>query len=86
MGNQIVSAIAASLKLYGQSHGYELDDEVYNDMAWGGLYGDSGGVPAFNQLTPFVRERIRARNAAENSSSPRDGETPSSPTPGCSWY
>jgi hypothetical protein len=86
MGNQIVSAIAASLKLYGQSHGYELDDEVYNDMAWGGLYGDSGGVPAFNQLTPFVRERIRARNAAENSSSPCDGETPSSPTPGCSWY
>ncbi len=77
MGNNLVGSIAYALKYYGQGHGYDLPDELYNDMAWGGLYGENSGVPAFNALTPFVRERIRNRNAAENSSTIRDTEVPS---------
>lgn len=76
MGTNFVNSIADAIKYYGQGHGYDLPDEVYNDMAWGGLYGETTGVPAFNALTPYIRERIRNRNAAENSSTTRDTEVP----------
>lgn len=56
--------------------GYNHADQIYSDIAWGGLYNDQTGVPAFNSLTPFVRERIRNRNAAENANVVRDGEVP----------
>jgi hypothetical protein len=68
MGRSFVDQIANALQQYGQNNGYgNLSYEVYHDMAWGGLYGNNTGVAAFNALTPFERERIRARNSAENS-------------------
>lgn len=70
MGKNMVNDIAISLSQYGQSKGYNLSIDIYKDIAWGGLYGNSNqtSVAAFNSLLPYERERIRYRNAAENSS------------------
>lgn len=76
MGDKLVNDVSIALKAYGVSKGYNIGDEVYHDLAWGGLYGNSTGVAAFERLTPFVRERIRNRNAAENSNTTRETGPP----------
>ena len=76
MGRSFVDQIALALKQFGQKRGYNIDDQIYHDLAWGGLYNDYSGVAAFNKLTPFEKERIRNRNAAENSNTTRDTEVP----------
>jgi hypothetical protein len=82
MGRDFVSQIGAALKQYGEANGYTLDDQVYNDIAWGGLYGSAYGgsatsdTQAFLSLLPGDKERIRSRNSAENSSTPNLDASP----------
>ena len=76
MGEKFVADIAAALKAYGVSKGYNFSDEVYRDIAWGGLYNETTGVSAFNKLLPFERERIRHRNSAEISGFQVDDQVP----------
>lgn len=50
----LVNDIAIILKEYGQMNGYNLSDQFYNDLAWGGLQETN----AFNQNVFFQRTRI----------------------------
>lgn len=57
----LVKDIAESLKQYGESRGYILDEQVYKDLAWGGLE----GTDAFKGLDPNDQRRIINRIKAE---------------------
>ncbi len=65
--NNIVTEISLALKEYGTLKGYNLPQQFYDDMAWGGLY----GTQAYNALPQSQRERIESTIDAEftNSSS-----------------
>lgn len=59
IANSFVAIIAAALKEYDNSaHG----DDVYSDLAWGGLQ----ETAAFGQLSESRQKLIKARNDAEN--------------------
>ncbi|MFV5701485.1 hypothetical protein ACM55F_06395 [Flavobacterium sp. XS2P12] len=65
IANSYVSAIAAALKEFQPG----LSQQVYDDLAWGGLY----GTPIFDTLLPVGnpnRERIINRYACEQTGSP----------------
>ncbi|HNP34024.1 MAG TPA: hypothetical protein PKN96_12090 [Flavobacterium sp.] len=69
--NNIVNEISTALKEYGLSKGYNLPQQFYDDMAWGGLF----GTRAYNALPIAQRERIESTLEAEftnSSSSPNN--------------
>lgn len=57
----VVSEISIALKEYGVSQGYNLPQQFYDDMAWGGLY----GTQVYNALPQSQRERIESTIEAE---------------------
>lgn len=54
MGQGWIGDLAWALKQYGQSQGYNLADQFYSDMAWGGLEGSQ----AFVSLSQADKDRI----------------------------
>ena len=68
-----IDDIAASLKQIGISLGLNLDDQVYQDIAWGGLDFENN-----SQLSDDDKERIQNRLSAEQTSSAYRNEFPSS--------
>lgn len=80
-----INDIAETLKAYGISKGYNLSDQFYNDMAWGGLThiedaeGNKISNPVFLALVPNGNDRTRIKNrlAAENSNTTREDAIPS---------
>ncbi|PQA53404.1 hypothetical protein C5O19_24470 [Siphonobacter curvatus] len=56
-----VNNIAAALKQYGVSKGYNYSDQFYNDMAWGGLTHDSVNSmsSSFMNAVPSASDRTR---------------------------
>ncbi|PHR68963.1 MAG: hypothetical protein COA67_11840 [Lutibacter sp.] len=46
--------MANSLKIYGQSKGYDISDEYYNDIVWIGLIGTS----TYNTLSTVKKTAI----------------------------
>jgi hypothetical protein len=73
MTRSFVEEIAASLKEFGLSRGYNLSNEFYNDMAWGGLT----ETEAFEALGQTEKDRIHERLEAELTSQTVGNETPS---------
>lgn len=59
--NNIVNEISLALKDYGVSKGYNLPQQFYDDMAWGGLY----GTQVYNALPQSQRDRIESTIEAE---------------------
>lgn len=59
--NNIVNEISTTLKEYGVSKGYNLPQQFYDDMAWGGLYGTN----VYNALPQSQRDRIESTIEAE---------------------
>jgi hypothetical protein len=73
MTRSFVGEIAASLKEFGISRGYNLSNEFYNDMAWGGLT----ETEAFEELDQTDKDRIMERLEAEFTSQTVGNEIPS---------
>jgi len=59
--SNIVSQIELALKEYGVSKGYNLPDQFYQDMAWGGLQ----GTAIYNRLSQRQKDRIASTISAE---------------------
>jgi hypothetical protein len=55
MVRNYISDIASNLRAYGKSKGYQLTDQFYNDLSWGGLTETN----AFLALSSSERERIK---------------------------
>ena len=49
-----VADLAVTLKKYGELKGYDLQDQFYEDLAWGGLT----STKAYSELSYSVRKRI----------------------------
>lgn len=71
MEKSFVGEIATALKEFGQARGYQLDDYIYNDLAWGGLDYDNNF-----QLSDDDKIRIQNRINAEQTNSTYDTESP----------
>lgn len=59
--DNIVSQISLALKEYGLSKGYNLPQQFYDDMAWGGLY----GTDVYQDLPETDKDRIESTIEAE---------------------
>ncbi|TAH14515.1 MAG: hypothetical protein EAZ12_00285 [Sphingobacteriia bacterium] len=68
-----VKEIANALKEFGISIGLNLNDSIYNDMAWGGLDFSNN-----SNLSDDDKERIQHRLSAEQTNSTFGNEAPSS--------
>lgn len=88
----LTSDIAATLKAYGISKGYNLPDQFYNDMSWAGLTeiqnpNGPGNIPnpIFVEVitSNTVRQRIVNRLKVEESRSPLNGMQPSGNSNSC---
>ena len=60
--DNFIGDIKNTLALYGNSKGYDLNDQFYEDMAWGGL----AGTDAFLQLDSADQNRINNTLNAEH--------------------
>ncbi|AMQ00916.1 hypothetical protein AY601_4065 [Pedobacter cryoconitis] len=54
MVRNFIGSVAGNLISYGKNQGYNLPDQFYYDLSWGGLQETS----AFKNLTPDVQKRI----------------------------
>lgn len=76
-----VSNIANALEQYGQSKGYNLPSQFYQDMSWAGLE----GTQAYKDLPSADKKRIQDTIQTELNGSDSSGNsaTPSGKSPGC---
>ena len=70
MVNQFVGSIAGNLITYGKNQGYNLPDQFYYDLSWGGLQ----GTKAFTNLSLKVQKRINDVILSEQSGKDSEGK------------
>lgn len=66
IATNFASNIAKSLKEYGESQGYQISDQYYNDLAWGGL------EDTFYFTSKSSSEQRRIRNVIQTELTGRD--------------
>jgi hypothetical protein len=76
-----VANIADALAQYGQSKGYNLPSQFYQDMSWAGLEGTQAykDLPSADKIR--IQDTIQTELAGKNSSG--NSTTPSGKSPGC---
>lgn len=70
MVNKFVGSVAGNLITYGKNQGYNLPDQFYYDLAWGGLQ----GTKAFTNLSDKVQKRINDVILSEQSGKDSEGK------------
>jgi hypothetical protein len=71
MVRDFVGEIGALLKEYGISKGYNISDQYYKDLAWGGLH----ETKAFKALSQSEKNRVMDVINTEQSGTDRNGNT-----------
>ena len=71
MVNRLIGGVASNLIAFGKSKGYNLPDQFYYDLSWGGLTETS----AFKNLNPSVQNRIKDVIVSEQSGKDSNGNT-----------
>ncbi|WP_157287844.1 hypothetical protein [Pedobacter cryoconitis] len=67
--NRLIGSVASNLINYGKNQGYNLQDQFYYDLSWGGLQNTS----AFKNFSPDVQKRILNVIKIEQSGIDTDG-------------
>ncbi|TDS11753.1 hypothetical protein B0I21_10796 [Sphingobacterium paludis] len=70
MARDFISDLAKALKSFGEANKYDIDKQVYDDLAWKGL--TNGDAEGFNSLSETDKYRINRRILAEQYGIPKD--------------
>lgn len=69
--NRLIGNVAVNLIAYGKNQGYNLPDQFYYDLSWGGLQETS----AFKAFSEQVQKRIKNVILSEQSGKDTSGNT-----------